>query len=127
MLFRSHAILTNYSGGLQAELVDPTRPQQEAAAFLDSLEQVFPGAKARALRDRNQVLTAIAHWPSNPWVRGGYTCYRPGDFTSIAGLEGTPVNNLHFAGEHTDSFYSWQGFMEGACLSGLRAAAEVLA
>ena len=122
-----HAILTNYSGGLQAELVDPTRPQQEAAAFLDSLEQVFPGAKARALRDRNQVLTAIAHWPSNPWVRGGYTCYRPGDFTSIAGLEGTPVNNLHFAGEHTDSFYSWQGFMEGACLSGLRAAAEVLA
>lgn len=123
----AHAILTNFSGGLQAELVNPARPQQEAEAFLDSLEQVFPGAKARALRDRNHILTTIAHWPSNPWVRGGYTCYRPGDFTSIAGLEGTPVNNLHFAGEHTDSFYSWQGFMEGACLSGLRAAAEVLA
>jgi len=34
------------------------------------------------------------------------------------------VGNLFFAGEHTDSFYSWQGFMEGACLSGLRAATE---
>jgi monoamine oxidase len=30
-------------------------------------------------------------------------------------------------GEHTDSFYSWQGYMEGACLSGLRTAGEVLA
>jgi len=24
-----------------------------------------------------------------------------------------------FAGEHTNSFYEWQGFMEGACLSGI--------
>ncbi|WP_411279476.1 FAD-dependent oxidoreductase, partial [Gemmatimonas sp.] len=41
--------------------------------------------------------------------------------------EATPVDNLYFAGETTDSFYSWQGFMEGGALSGLRAAAEVSA
>ena len=29
-----------------------------------------------------------------------------------------------FAGDHTSSFYEWQGFMEGAVLSGLRAAGE---
>ncbi len=121
-----NAILTNFTGGWEAVLVNPTRPQQEANSFLNSLENVFPGSQTRVLRNRNQVVTTITHWPSNPWVQGGYSCYRPGDFTSLAGLEGLAVGNLHFAGEHTDSFYSWQGFMEGACLSGLRAAAEVV-
>jgi monoamine oxidase len=37
------------------------------------------------------------------------------------------VGNLFFAGEHTNSFYEWQGFMEGAVLSGLAAAAAVRA
>jgi monoamine oxidase len=60
-------------------------------------------------------------------VKGSYTCYRPGQFTTIAGNEGKPVGNLYFAGEHADSFYSWQGFMEGAALSGLAAAAQILA
>jgi monoamine oxidase len=35
--------------------------------------------------------------------------------------------NLFFAGEHTNSFYEFQGFMEGAALSGLHAAKAVLA
>ena len=51
---------------------------------------------------------------------------RPGQFTSIAGNEGTPVGNLYFAGEHANSFYEWQGFMEGAALSGIQAATEIL-
>ena len=45
---------------------------------------------------------------------------------SIAGLEGLPVNNLYFAGEHANSFYDAQGFMEGAALSGIEAAAAIL-
>lgn len=119
------AILTNFSGGLQALLFDPSQPQQEAEAVLNSLDQVFPGAKARAAVDGGGYRTVVANWSLNPLARGGYTCYRPGQFTSLAGLEGLPIQNLHFAGEHTDSFYSWQGFMEGACLSGLRAAQEI--
>jgi hypothetical protein len=55
-----------------------------------------------------------------------YTCYRPGQFTTIAGHEGTSVGNVHFAGEHTNSFYEWQGFMEGAALSGIDVAARIL-
>ena len=54
---------------------------------------------------------------------GTMGAWRP---TTIAGNEPKPVGNLFFAGEHTDSFYEWQGFMEGGALSGLRAAAEVL-
>jgi monoamine oxidase len=68
----------------------------------------------------------LEHWPSNPLTRGSYTCYRPRQFTTIAGHEGTPVGNLYFAGEHTNSFYDWQGFMEGAALSGIDAAQQIL-
>jgi monoamine oxidase len=120
------AILTNFSGGLEALAFNPNRPQQEATTFLNDLGNVFAGASRRAIMEAGSYRTAVAHWASNPFARGGYTCYRPGDFTTLAGLEGLPVDNLHFAGEHTDSFYSWQGFMEGACLSGIRAASEVL-
>ena len=49
---------------------------------------------------------------------------QPGYFTRIAHAEAVPVQNLFFAGDHTSSFYEWQGFMEGAVLSGLRAASE---
>ena len=50
----------------------------------------------------------------------------PRYFTTIAGNEAKPVGNLYFAGEHTSSFYEFQGFMEGAALSGIRAASEIL-
>ena len=33
---------------------------------------------------------------------------------------------LYFAGEHANSFYEAQGFMEGAALSGLKAATDIL-
>ena len=72
------------------------------------------------------VLAHLEHWPSNPLTRGSYTCYTPGQFTTIAGHEGQPVGNLFFAGEHANSFYEWQGFMEGAALSGVDAAAAIL-
>lgn len=39
-------------------------------------------------------------------------------------LEG--VERIRAAGEHTNSFYEFQGFMEGAALSGIQAAAEIL-
>ena len=53
-------------------------------------------------------------------------CNHPGYFTTIADNEAKPVGNLYFAGEHTSSFYEFQGFMEGAALSGIRAAREIL-
>jgi hypothetical protein len=58
----------------------------------------------------------LEHWPCNSFSKGSYTCYRPGQFTSIADNEGTPVANLYFADEHASSFYEWQAFMEGAAL-----------
>ncbi len=122
----THAVLTDYSSAARGANLNPNNVQAEVQAFLADLDQVFPGAQAAATIQGGQYLAHLEHWPSNPFTLGSYTCYRPGQFTTIAGHEGTRVGNLLFAGEHTDSFYSWQGFMEGAALSGLRAAGELL-
>jgi monoamine oxidase len=123
----SRAILTDYSGGVRGKNLDPTKLQQEASKFLAALETVMPGAQAAVKKTGNNILAHLEHWPSNPLTRGSYTSYEPGQFTTIAGNEGKSVGNLYFAGEHANSFYEYQGFMEGALLSGIDVAAEVLA
>jgi monoamine oxidase len=120
-------VLTDYSGGDRGASLDPGALQMEVDLFLADLDLVFRGAQAAARRRPNgSVVAHLEHWPSNPLTRGSYTCYLPGQFTTIAGLEGLPAGNLYFAGEHTNSFYDFQGFMEGAALSGIDAAAAIL-
>lgn len=122
----TRGVLTNYYGGDLGAGLDPNAPQLAAEAFTSDLDLVFPGAAAAATRLGNGTLRAhLEHWPSSPFTKGSYTCNHPGYFTTIADNEKKPVDNLYFAGEHTSSFYEWQGFMEGAALSGIRAADEI--
>lgn len=119
----SRAVLTDYSGGLRGLNLDNLPLEQSAQAFLNDLDSLFPGANRHVRRDATANIAAHReHWPSKPFSRGSYTCYLPGQFTRIAGHEATTVANVYFAGEHTDSFYEWQGFMEGALRSGIAAA-----
>jgi monoamine oxidase len=121
----SRGVLTDYSSAARGAGMNPADIQGEAAAFLGDLDLLYPGASTRASIDGGLYVVHLEHWPSSPFVRGSYTCYRPGQFTTIAGNEGKPWGNLFFAGEHANSFYEWQGFMEGAALSGIDAAAQV--
>jgi monoamine oxidase len=120
----ARAIITDYSGGDRGATLVPVNV--EAALFAADLDRIYPGALAAARRAGGQIVAHLEHWPTNPLTRGSYTCYRPGQFTTIAGLEGVPAGNLFFAGEHANSFYEWQGFMEGAALSGIDAAQALL-
>lgn len=122
----SNAILTDYSSGERGANLNPAQVQSEASSFLTDLDLVYPGSFSAATRSNGQFVALLEHWPSNPLTKGSYTCYKPGQFTTIAGNEGKAVGNLHFAGEHTNSFYEFQGFMEGAALSGIQAAQEIL-
>ena len=122
----TRGILTDFSGGARGASLDPANVQQHAAAFLTDLDKIYPGANQAATRDsRGRVLVHLEAWPKNPLSKGSYSANHVGYFTTIADQEAVPVGNLFFAGEHTSSFYEWQGFMEGAALSGLRAAREV--
>jgi monoamine oxidase len=122
------AVLTDYSSAARGKLLDPRNTAREAERFVADLNKVFPGASEKVRRDSSRKIVAhLEHWPSNPNTLGSYTCYTPGQFTTICENEGKPVGNLFFAGEHANSFYMWQGFMEGAALSGKDAASAILA
>lgn len=114
-------ILTNFTGGRAGVAVGEGTPGAQAARVVGELEAVFPGISGT----RSGMAEARMHWPTHPWVRGSYACYRPGQFAAFHGAEGEAVGRLHFAGEHTS--LEAQGYMEGGCETGERAAREVLA
>ena len=101
------------------------RPQLRATPWAPA--RAMEGAAAAATRDASgNYVQSMTAWPRIPTALGSYTCYRPGQFTSIAGTEGTPIGHLYFAGEHCNSFYDQQGFMEGAIHSGADTSAAIL-
>jgi monoamine oxidase len=112
--------LTLYSGGKPA--LDIGQGSAEAAAdrLMPGIERAYPGATGQ----RNGKVSRF-HWPTFPWTKGSYSCYKPGQWTTIAGAEALAVGNLFFAGEHCS--YDFQGYMNGAAQSGADTAREVMA
>jgi monoamine oxidase len=123
--------MTNFAGGsfsssLQAEPNTPAVVQAQADRFLKDLNKVFPGARAAASKVGGQYVVAQGRWATNPLAKGSYTCPLTGHFSRIEGLQGLRQGNVFFAGEHADSFYNYQGFMEGALTSGHQAAKDIV-
>ena len=93
----------------------PTRLVRD---LLRQLEPVLPGV--------TDAYTGTAWYDFallDPFIGGGYSYCRVGQYTGFSGYEGIAEGRIHFAGEHTTQ--DFQGFMEGAVLSGERCAAEV--
>jgi monoamine oxidase len=86
--------------------------------LLAQLEPVLPGVTAgyagRAWYDFGLL---------DPYLQGGYSYWRVGQYTGFSGYEGVQEGRIHFAGEQTSQ--NFQGFMEGAVTSGERCASEV--
>ena len=84
---------------------------------LTQLEPVLPGVTA--------AYNGLAWYDFgllDPYLQGGYSYWRVGQYTGFSGYEGVQEGYIHFAGEHTCQ--DFQGFMEGAVLSGERCASE---
>ena len=112
--------LTMYSGGKLALDAGQGTPEEAAQRLLRGIERAYPGTTAA----RNGKVARM-HWPTFPWTKASYACYKPGQWTTIAGAEGLPVGNLFFAGEHCS--YDFQGYMNGAAQSGADTAKAVIA
>ena len=63
-------------------------------------------------------------WEKYPYSLAGYSSFKKGQWSTIAGWEAEPIGNIYFAGEHTS--LTFQGYMNGAALTG-RLAAEKIA
>jgi monoamine oxidase len=112
--------LTLYSGGKLAHDAGQGTAEEAAVRLMRGIERAYPGAT----RARNGKVSRF-HWPTFPWSKGSYSCYTPGQWTTIAGAEGLPVGNLFFAGEHCS--YDFQGYMNGAAQSGADTARAIMA
>jgi monoamine oxidase len=61
-------------------------------------------------------------WPTDPWARGGYASFAPGQIFEFLPVIARPEGRIHFAGEHTSRLST---SMDGALESGVRAAEEI--
>ncbi|MBF9142836.1 flavin monoamine oxidase family protein [Hymenobacter properus] len=110
---------TVFVGGQVGVDMGTGSPHSQVSRFLPTLEAAWPGTQAQY----NGKVERF-HWPSHPLTLASYACYRPGQYTTIAGAEGRPVGNLFFAGEHCSAYF--QGYMNGAAETGRLAAQAIL-
>src|SRR5215218_1383394 len=112
-------ILVDYTGGKIGDSFGSGTPVQRAQRFLGQIEPVVPGITKQF--DGN---ATVDYWAAYPWTLGSYSYYEPGQYTRFGGAEPEISGACHFAGEHTTQ--DFQGYLQGAVVSGQRAAGEVL-
>jgi monoamine oxidase len=111
--------LTVFLGGADAVKLANSTAEQQAGKYLHALNELYPGIK----NDYNNKAFSM-NWPSYSFAKCGYSAWKVGQYTTIAGSEIETVGNLFFAGEHTS--YNYQGYMNGGAETGRRAAENIL-
>ena len=90
-------------------------PKEKVLGYVEELDKIFINSKAHFTGHH-----VFVNWIDYPYVKASYSCYKVGQWSSIAGLEMEPVGNFFFAGEHCSELF--QGFMNGAAETGRRVA-----
>ena len=113
-------ILAAFVYGGEAHRLRELAVPQQRELVLEQLATLF-GESAR------HPLTIVHHdWSTDPWTRGCFSAhFRPGGWTSHGPALREPVGSIHWAG--TETAVRWNGYIDGAISSGLRAAAEITA
>jgi monoamine oxidase len=109
-------ILEAYTAGVHARQRGAMSTADRQRDTLANLDLVFPGLS------KQLVAYETKDWTADPWARGGYCAFEPGQMDRWLGIIPLPEDRLHFAGDHTSALPGW---MEGALESGHRAATEV--
>ncbi len=109
-------IAATVGGALGRALAD-LASERAVQRGVELVTEIFP--RLRAAFDRG----VACAWAAEPWSRGAFAVFHPGQMSAMAADVARPEGRIHFAGEHTSA---WMGWMEGALESGERAANEVL-
>jgi monoamine oxidase len=109
-------ILLAYVVGKQAQRFHAFAPRMRAPSILEQINLVHPCLRSACEQ------TAVKSWSADPYARGAFALFRPGQITSLLPAIARPEGRIHFAGEHTSAWGAW---MQGALESGCRAAREI--
>lgn len=110
---------TIFTGGSASKIMETSKMTEFAAMSTEVLSRAYP----RIGTPDPDMLTRF-HWPTHPYSKASYTCFGPGQFTSIEGAQREPAGKIYFAGEHCS--FEFQGFMNGAAQTGREAAEAVI-
>jgi monoamine oxidase len=112
-----HGVLTIYTGGEPGARLAALTDEERIRVAVAEIEKLFPSSS-----DLIECTATIA-WPNEPYTRGSYAAFAPGEVTAHWKTLFEPAGRLFFAGEHATPI---QGFMEGAVESGQRVAGMIL-
>jgi monoamine oxidase len=87
--------------------------------------RVADGLSWLDLKKTKLIASSSMSWEDEPWSRGGYAFFDPQFDPLIRMWLARPFSRIFFAGEHTSQ--RWQGYMNGAVETGLRASEEITA
>ena len=114
-----HGILCSYAIGDKADdlsAMNDNSPSDLQALIEKDLAAIFPAKRPKALAIKAQP------WQADEYTQGAYALFRPGQWFGIRAILQEPHMRVCFAGEH---LADEQGFMEGAVVTGVEAAASV--
>jgi monoamine oxidase len=112
-----NGILCSYAVGEKADVLasqDDRRRLEIVTRDLMPLDRRAP--------ELTQSIKSYA-WQRDPLVQGAYAVYRPGQWFTTRPILQKPHGKVLFAGEH---LADWQGFMEGAVVTGEAAAKSLM-
>ena len=111
----SSGVLISYSIGDKAAVIANQNDMTNFKSVQETLQPVFGDVKSHLKQQANY------YWGNDQWSHGSYAIYGPGQWFRVRPVLKEPFMHTHFAGEH---LADWQGFMEGAIVSGEEAAGE---
>ena len=94
-------------------------PETTVNRLSKEMDKSFPGSHKKFINKH-----VFVNWIQFPYTRGSYSCYKTGQWSTIAGEEIKPAGNVFFAGEHCST--DFQGFMNGGAETGRLAAGEII-
>jgi len=116
---RTCGVLVAFAEGDHSRQVRAMSPQDRNSLLIDTLTSYF-GPEASDPFD----IVAV-DWSTEQWTRGCYGAHMgSGVWTQYGPALAEPIGRIHWAG--TETAQVWNGYMDGAVRSGLRAAAEIL-
>lgn len=101
--------LTSYTIGDKADSIGNQTNEERLRLIQSSLQHAFGNV------EKFYEKQVCYNWGVDPYSKGAYALYRPGQWKSIQDVLKKDFIHTHFAGEH---LADWQGFMEGAINTG---------
>jgi monoamine oxidase len=105
-----------YMASANARRIGALSLAEQIEFALGQIEAVYPEVR------QNFVAGVSKVWDADPFAKGAYASFTPGQMESFLPVMAQPQGRIYFAGEHASTLTGW---IQGAMASGLRAAQSI--